>query len=67
MPPWRRPRFRTVGCSPGTGEIESEADTLTASSQETLRATAAERQGRLIDHDSKASMEKEEQEEYFER
>ena len=58
-------RFRTLGCYPLTGAVESEADTLTAIIQEMLLATTSERQGRVIDHDQAASMEKKKQEGYF--
>ena len=58
-------RFRTLGCYPLTGAIESRADTLPAIIQETLLTTSSERQGRVIDHDSAASMEKKKQEGYF--
>ena len=58
-------RFRTLGCYPLTGAIESEADSLTAIIQEMLLATTSERQGRVIDHDQTASMEKKKQEGYF--
>jgi len=58
-------RFRTLGCYPLTGAIESEADSLTAIIQEMLLARTSERQGRLIDHDSAGSMEKKKQEGYF--
>jgi sulfate adenylyltransferase subunit 2 len=58
-------RFRTLGCYPLTGAIESEADTLAAIIQEMLLATTSERQGRVIDFDSSASMEKKKQEGYF--
>jgi len=58
-------RFRTLGCYPLTGAIESEADTLTAIIQEMLLATTSERQGRVIDFDSTGSMEKKKQEGYF--
>jgi sulfate adenylyltransferase subunit 2 len=58
-------RFRTLGCYPLTGAIESEADTLSAIIQEMLLATTSERQGRVIDFDSTASMEKKKQEGYF--
>ena len=64
-PMLRKIRFRTLGCYPLSGAIESEADTLPAIIQEMLLATTSERQGRLIDHDSKASMEKKKQEGYF--
>ncbi|MGH8188531.1 MAG: sulfate adenylyltransferase subunit CysD [Steroidobacteraceae bacterium] len=58
-------RFRTLGCYPLTGAIESRADTLPAIIQEMLLTTSSERQGRVIDHDSAASMEKKKQEGYF--
>jgi sulfate adenylyltransferase subunit 2 len=58
-------RFRTLGCYPLTGAVESNAETLTAIIQEMLLATTSERQGRVIDHDQTASMEKKKQEGYF--
>ena len=58
-------RFRTLGCYPLTGAVESEAATLTQIIQEMLLTTSSERQGRVIDHDSTASMEKKKQEGYF--
>jgi sulfate adenylyltransferase subunit 2 len=58
-------RFRTLGCYPLTGAVESEATTLTQIIQEMLLTTSSERQGRVIDHDSTASMEKKKQEGYF--
>ncbi len=58
-------RFRTLGCYPLTGAIESEASTLTEIIQEMLLTTTSERQGRMIDHDSSGSMEKKKQEGYF--
>jgi sulfate adenylyltransferase subunit 2 len=58
-------RFRTLGCYPLTGAIESHADTLTAIIGEMLAARTSERQGRVIDHDSAGSMEKKKQEGYF--
>lgn len=61
----RSVRFRTLGCYPLTGAIESEADTLTGIIQEMLLATSSERQGRVIDFDSTGSMEKKKQEGYF--
>jgi sulfate adenylyltransferase subunit 2 len=64
-PQLKKVRFRTLGCYPLTGAIESEASTLTAIIQEMLLATTSERQGRVIDHDSAASMEKKKQEGYF--
>ncbi|MDE2492830.1 MAG: sulfate adenylyltransferase subunit CysD [Alphaproteobacteria bacterium] len=58
-------RFRTLGCYPLTGAIESSADTLEAIVSEMLTARTSERQGRLIDSDEKASMEKKKKEGYF--
>jgi len=58
-------RFRTLGCYPLTGAIESEADTLPEIIQEMLLATSSERQGRVIDHDSAGSMEQKKREGYF--
>jgi len=64
-PVMKRVRFRTLGCYPLTGAIESSADTLTAIIQEMLLTKTSERQGRVIDHDSTGSMEKKKQEGYF--
>jgi len=64
-PQMRRVRFRTLGCYPLTGAIESDADTLPAIIEEMLVTRTSERQGRVIDHDSAASMEKKKQEGYF--
>ncbi|MBU5637258.1 sulfate adenylyltransferase subunit CysD [Geomonas sp. Red69] len=58
-------RFRTLGCYPLTGAVESEADTLPEIIQEMLLTRTSERQGRLIDHDQAGSMEKKKQEGYF--
>ncbi len=58
-------RFRTLGCWPLTGAVESEATTLPDIIQEMLLTTTSERQGRMIDHDAAASMEKKKQEGYF--
>lgn len=58
-------RFRTLGCYPLTGAVESEANTLPEIIQEMLLTTTSERQGRVIDHDSSGSMEKKKQEGYF--
>jgi sulfate adenylyltransferase subunit 2 len=58
-------RFRTLGCYPLTGAIESDAATLPAIIQEMLLTTMSERQGRVIDHDQSASMEKKKVEGYF--
>jgi sulfate adenylyltransferase subunit 2 len=65
QPMMKKVRFRTLGCYPLTGAIESEADTLPAIIQEMLLTTSSERQGRMIDHDQSASMEKKKQEGYF--
>jgi sulfate adenylyltransferase subunit 2 len=64
-PMQRRVRFRTLGCYPLTGAIESDADTLPAIIREMLVARTSERQGRLIDQDVGASMEKKKAEGYF--
>jgi sulfate adenylyltransferase subunit 2 len=61
----RRVRFRTLGCYPLTGAIESEATTLPEIVREMLTARTSERQGRLIDHDETGSMEKKKREGYF--
>ena len=65
VPVERSIRFRTLGCYPLTGAVESEADTLSAVIQEMLLTTTSERQGRAIDHDQAASMEKKKREGYF--
>ncbi|PXW89957.1 sulfate adenylyltransferase subunit 2 [Nitrosomonas sp. Nm84] len=65
VPMMKKVRFRTLGCYPLTGAIESEASSLTAIIQEMLLTKTSERQGRLIDHDSTGSMEKKKQEGYF--
>ena len=65
VPQMRSIRFRTQGDYPLTGAIESTAATLPAIIQEMLLATTSERQGRVIDHDQAASMEKKKQEGYF--
>ena len=64
-PVMRSIRFRTLGCYPLTGAVESTAKTLPEVIQETLLTTTSERQGRAIDHDQAASMEKKKQEGYF--
>ena len=64
-PMMKRVRFRTLGCYPLTGGFESDADTLEAIIGEMLVARTSERQGRLIDQDPSASMEKKKQEGYF--
>jgi len=65
VPVERSIRFRTLGCYPLTGAVESTADTLETVIQEMLLTTTSERQGRAIDHDQAASMEKKKQEGYF--
>jgi sulfate adenylyltransferase subunit 2 len=64
-PQMKMVRFRTLGCYPLSGAIESEADTLPKVIQEMLISRLSERQGRLIDHDQDASMEKKKREGYF--
>ena len=64
-PELRKVRFRTLGCYPLTGAIDSDADNLPAIIQEMLVSRTSERQGRLIDSDSAGSMEKKKQEGYF--
>jgi sulfate adenylyltransferase subunit 2 len=64
-PELRKVRFRTLGCYPLTGAVESDADTLPAIIQEMLLARTSERQGRVIDYDASASMEKKKVEGYF--
>ncbi len=65
VPQMRKVRFRTLGCYPLSGAVESDASTLTEVIQEMLLTTTSERQGRMIDHDQAASMEKKKQEGYF--
>lgn len=65
VPQMKKVRFRTLGCYPLTGAIESEADTMPGIIEEMLLAKTSERQGRLIDSDSAGSMEKKKQEGYF--
>jgi sulfate adenylyltransferase subunit 2 len=65
QPMLRKVRFRTLGCYPLTGAVESDADTLPAIIQEMLLTRTSERQGRVIDHDVSGSMEKKKQEGYF--
>ncbi len=65
VPKMRSVRFRTLGCYPLTGAVESTATTLPQVIQEMLLTTTSERQGRAIDHDQAASMEKKKQEGYF--
>ncbi|MBR7620469.1 sulfate adenylyltransferase subunit CysD [Phenylobacterium sp. 20VBR1] len=65
VPMMKSVRFRTLGCYPLTGAVESTAATLPEIIQEMLLTTTSERQGRAIDHDQAASMEKKKQEGYF--
>ena len=65
QPELKSVRFRTLGCYPLTGAVESAADSLPAIIREMLLATTSERQGRVIDHDSAGSMEKKKVEGYF--
>jgi sulfate adenylyltransferase subunit 2 len=65
VPMMKSVRFRTLGCYPLTGAVESTASTLPAIIQEMLMTRTSERAGRVIDHDSAASMEKKKQEGYF--
>ncbi len=65
VPHMRRVRFRTLGCWPLSGAVESAADTLPAIIEEMLTTRTSERQGRVIDHDGNASMERKKQEGYF--
>lgn len=64
-PQMKSVRFRTLGCYPLTGAVESEADTLPEIIQEMLMAKSSERQGRVIDHDQAGSMEQKKREGYF--
>nr|WP_258548405.1 sulfate adenylyltransferase subunit CysD [Thalassospira xiamenensis] len=64
-PEMKSVRFRTLGCYPLTGAVESEAATLPEIIQEMLLTRSSERQGRMIDHDQAGSMEKKKQEGYF--
>ena len=61
----KRVRFRTLGCYPLTGAIESNAENLEEIILEILKSTVSDRQGRVIDKDSNASMEQKKQEGYF--
>ncbi|KZY70971.1 sulfate adenylyltransferase small subunit [Oleiphilus sp. HI0071] len=65
VPEMKSVRFRTLGCYPLTGAVESEAATLTDIIQEMLLTTSSERQGRVIDHDQAGSMEQKKREGYF--
>ena len=64
-PQMRKVRFRTLGCYPLTGAIESDADTVPKIIEEMLRSRDSERQGRVIDHDEGGSMEQKKREGYF--
>jgi sulfate adenylyltransferase subunit 2 len=65
QPVMRRVRFRTLGCYPLTGAIESQAADVPAIIGEMLASRSSERQGRVIDHDGASSMERKKQEGYF--
>ncbi|BBN83133.1 sulfate adenylyltransferase subunit 2 [Pseudoalteromonas sp. A25] len=65
VPQMKSVRFRTLGCYPLTGAVESTASTLTEIIEEMLLSTSSEREGRVIDHDSSGSMEKKKREGYF--
>ncbi|MFY8274424.1 sulfate adenylyltransferase subunit CysD [Pseudoalteromonas sp. SSDWG2] len=65
QPQMKSVRFRTLGCYPLTGAVESRANTLTGIIEEMLLSTSSEREGRVIDHDSAGSMEKKKREGYF--
>jgi sulfate adenylyltransferase subunit 2 len=65
VPMQKMVRFRTLGCYPLTGAVESHATTLPEIIQEMLLTKTSERQGRVIDHDSSGSMEKKKMEGYF--
>jgi sulfate adenylyltransferase subunit 2 len=65
VPQKKMVRFRTLGCYPLTGAVESEAVTLPEIIQEMLLTKTSERQGRVIDHDASASMEQKKREGYF--
>ena len=64
-PQMKKVRFRTLGCYPLTGAVESEASSITEIIEEMLRTTTSEREGRAIDKDAPASMEMKKQEGYF--
>ena len=61
----KKVRFRTLGCYPLTGGVESDADTLPEIIKETLSAVSSERTSRVIDHEGAASMERRKREGYF--
>ncbi|MBD5489815.1 MAG: sulfate adenylyltransferase subunit CysD [Lachnospiraceae bacterium] len=62
---WKKVRFRTLGCYPLTGGVESDADTLDSIIEETLQAITSERTSRVIDHEAAGSMERRKREGYF--
>jgi sulfate adenylyltransferase subunit 2 len=64
-PEMKRVRFRTLGCYPLSGAVPSDATTVGAIIEEMLQTSSSERQGRLIDRDAEASMEKKKREGYF--
>jgi sulfate adenylyltransferase subunit 2 len=64
-PQKRKVRFRTLGCYPLTGAVESDAETLEEIILEMIQSTTSERQGRVIDRDGSASMERKKREGYF--
>jgi sulfate adenylyltransferase subunit 2 len=64
-PMLKKVRFRTLGCYPLTGAVESNAETLEEIVQEMLLTTTSERQGRVIDYDGAASMEEKKKDGYF--
>jgi sulfate adenylyltransferase subunit 2 len=65
VPMMKKVRFRTLGCYPLSGAVESDAETLPEVIREMFLARTSERQGRLIDRDQTGSMEKKKQEGYF--
>jgi len=65
VPEMRRVRFRSLGCYPLTGALDSNAETVEAIVAELLQTRLSERQGRLIDTDEAASMEKKKRQGYF--
>ena len=65
VPQLRKVRFRTLGCYPLTGAIESDASSIEEIVQEMLLATTSERQGRVIDFDAASSMEEKKKDGYF--
>jgi sulfate adenylyltransferase subunit 2 len=64
-PEWRTVRFRTLGCYPLTGAVESTATSVQEIVDELSASTTSERQGRVIDHDGSASMERKKHDGYF--